>query len=256
MGCAEVRSHLLEYQRGRFGPALHEAVHAHLSGCPGCAREEEVEAALTELLERRLPQHPAPLALKRRLAAQWPVAAAPARPPWRHRWPRLAPVLAVAFVLVVAVPVSYQWGSLRGRPSPADMAAEAVNDHLRIASSHHPLEVVAGGIHQVRPWFAGRLDFAPVVAFGGDADFPLQGGAVEYFRDRQAAVFVYRRRLHTVSLFVFRADGLAWPTGGRPSTRTERGFNVLLWRAGELGYVLVSDLDARELAELAGRLGR
>jgi anti-sigma factor RsiW len=134
------------------------------------------------------------------------------------------------------------------------MAAEAVNDHLRIASGHHRLEVEAGGIHQVKPWFAGKLDFAPVIAFGGDADFPLQGGAVEYFLDRQAAVFVYRRRLHTVSLLVFRADGLVWPTSGRPSTRTERGFSVLLWRAGELGYALVSDLEAGELSELAGRL--
>src|SRR5262249_47486623 len=52
-----------------------------------------------------------------------------------------------------------------------------------IASGHHRLEVEAGGIHQVKPWFAGKLDFAPVIAFGGDADFPLQGGAVEYFLD-------------------------------------------------------------------------
>ena len=96
--------------------------------------------------------------------------------------------------------------------------------------------------------------FAPVVTFGGDAEFPLQGGAIEYFLDRRAAVFVYKRRLHTVSLLVFRAEGLPWPAGGRRSTQAERGFNVVLWRGGELGYALVSDLDAPELAELAGRL--
>jgi hypothetical protein len=28
-----------------------------------------------------------------------------------------------------------------------------------------------------------------------------------------------------------------------------------MWRRGELGYALVSDVDARELRELAGRLG-
>ena len=53
---------------------------------------------------------------------------------------------------------------------------------------------------------------------------------------------------------MFRADGLPWPAGGRRSTRVERGFNVVLWRAGELGYTLVSDLDAQELSELADRL--
>jgi hypothetical protein len=30
-------------------------------------------------------------------------------------------------------------------------------------------------------WFEGRLDFAPVVAFEGDAEFPLKGGAIGYF---------------------------------------------------------------------------
>jgi anti-sigma factor RsiW len=34
----------------------------------------------------------------------------------------------------------------------------------------------------------------------------------------------------------------------------DRGFNVILWRAGDLGYALVSDLDARELADLGSRL--
>jgi len=37
---------------------------------------------------------------------------------------------------------------------------------------------------------------------------------------------------------------------------TARGFNVLMWREGELGYALVSDLDAGELGELATKLGR
>jgi anti-sigma factor RsiW len=163
MECAEARGHLLDYPRGRLGPALHGAVHAHLTGCPACAREEAAEAVVTGLLERRLPQHPASLALKRRLAVQWP--AAPLAPPsWWHWWPVLAPVLAVALLLVVAAPRAYEWTV--GRAAPANMVGEAVNDHLRIVSGHHALEVEAGGIHQVTPWFAGKLDFAPVVTFG------------------------------------------------------------------------------------------
>ena len=53
-----------------------------------------------------------------------------------------------------------------------------------------------------------------VVRFEGDADFPLKGGSLGYFRDRKAAVFVYARRLHSISLLVFRADGLPWPSRG------------------------------------------
>lgn len=72
---------------------------------------------------------------------------------------------------------------------------------------------------------------------------------------------MYGRRLHTVAFFVFRADGLSWPThylgamgSARASANVSRGFNVLLWRVGELGYALVSDLDVRELRELGARL--
>jgi anti-sigma factor RsiW len=253
MECADVRRHLLDYQRGRLEPTPHGAVDAHLASCPACAQEAGVEAVVTDLLERRLPQHPASLALKRRLAAQW--RAAPPTPlRWWRRGPWLMPALALGLVLVVAVPLSYEWMTRRAGQHAADMVAEAVNDHLRIASGHHALEVEAGGIHQVKPWFTGKLDFAPAVAAVDDAELPLQGGAVEYFLDRKAAVLVYKRRLHTVSLLVLRADGLPWPAGGRLSTRTERGFNVVLWRAGEQGYVLVSDLDAQELSRLAAQL--
>jgi anti-sigma factor RsiW len=100
------------------------------------------------------------------------------------------------------------------------------------------------------------------VPFEGDAEFVLRGGAVGYFLDRKAAVLVYTRRLHPISLLVFRADGLAWPSrdlawAGAPQVYTtmERGFNVVIWRRGELGYALVSDVDARDLTLLASKLG-
>src|SRR5438093_1199867 len=93
------------------------------------------------------------------------------------------------------------------------------------------------------------------------SEFPLKGGAVGWFVDRKAAVLVYQRRLHPISLFVFRADGLPWPArggeriGGVDAYRqTARGFTVVLWRTGDLGYALVSDLDPKELATLASKL--
>ena len=141
------------------------------------------------------------------------------------------------------------------------MVVEAVNDHLRILSSRHPLDIESGGMHQVKPWFEGRLDFAPVVGFLGDQEFPLQGGAVGYFLDRKAAVFVFHRRLHAISLFVFRAEGLPWPTRGltrvadaEAHATVARGFTVILWRSGGLGYALVSDVNREELTQLAVKI--
>ena len=69
MDCEDVRLQLHEYQRGQLGPELHREVRAHLERCPACAHEDAAEHALTEVLERKLPQHPASLALKRRLAS-------------------------------------------------------------------------------------------------------------------------------------------------------------------------------------------
>ncbi len=170
--------------------------------------------------------------------------------------------MAVALVLVVGAALLYYERTVsRERNAQAGMVAEAVNDHLRLLTSLHPLDIESGGIHQVKPWFEGRLDFAPIVPFEGDADFPLKGGAVGYFLDRKAAVLVYARRLHPISLLIFRAEGLAWPARGFTPmdgvdayVSAERGFNVVMWRRGGLGYALVSDVDAAELKSLATKL--
>lgn len=261
MTCEEVRIQLIDYQRGRLPPTAQGEIRAHLDACPDCTRADTVEQELTSVLEHRLPQHPASLALKRRLIAQWP--AADAEPSWWSRWrPQLVATLAVAALVLVATPVIYyERAASRLASERAGMVGEAVNDHLRLLSSQHPLDVESGGYHQVKPWFAGRLDFAPVVPFEGDADFPLKGGAIGYFRDRKAAVFVYARRLHPISLLVFRADGLVWPAhdltriGSVDAYATaERGFNVILWHRAELGYALVSDVDALELQQLAVKM--
>lgn len=258
MTCDEARDRLLDAQRDRLDPEARAALRAHLGECVACAHEEAAEALLTEALEQRLPQHGAPVALKRRLAAGWPVTRTAAPSAWR-RWGRyLVPAATLAAVLLLVLPLAARRASER---ASGQMVAEAVNDHLRILSSQHPLDIESGGIHQVKPWFEGRLDFAPVVRFEGDQDFPLRGGAVGYYLDRKAAVFVFGRRLHRISLFVFRADGLPWPSRGlqrvggtQARITTSRGFTSVLWRDGELGYALVSDVDPAELTRLAERL--
>ena len=262
MRCDDVRLRLLDGQRGRLPAGEETKVRAHVAECASCAHEEQAERLLTDALEHRVPQHPASPALKRRLAAAWPAPESPSPARWRVRWRVWAPALAAAMVAVVLVPLlSSPPAMLGGRAGMGAMVTEAVNDHLRVVSSEHPLDIASGGVHQVKPWFEGRLDFAPVVAFGGDADFPLQGGAVGWFIDRKAATFVFKRRLHAISLFVFRAEGLPWSARGRERLgtidvlpTTARGFNVLLWRDGDLGYALVSDVDATELRDLAGRI--
>jgi anti-sigma factor RsiW len=141
MNCDDVRPELLHYQRGQLSTPHRNDIRAHLQGCPACAHEATADALLTETLERRLPQHAAPLGLKRRLAAQWP-RTSPHQPSWWVRW-RLSvvPALATAAVLLIAVPIYYgQFGRFQSDRS-ASMVAEAVTNHLRLLSSQHPLDI-------------------------------------------------------------------------------------------------------------------
>ena len=252
MDCLDVRDHLLDFQQGRLAPDLVGGVQRHLDGCADCALADLTERELSLALERRTPQYSAPLALKRRLAAAWP---APAPPRTRgHRLRLLHYAALAAALLLLALSITYELVSRRD--AAAVMVTEAVNDHVRMLQSQRPLEIESGGIHQVIPWFSGKLDFAPGIRFAGDAEFPLRGGAVGYFVDRKAAALAFGEPSHAISLFVFKADGLPWPTHGleRDTYRTTaRGFKVLLWRDGELGYALVGAADA-DLMRLAAKL--
>jgi anti-sigma factor RsiW len=249
MECREARELIVEEVRGTLaaGPAA-DQVRAHLSSCAACRAQADAERALSEVLETKLSRYAAPVALRRRIAAGWPAsaprAAAPRRP-WR-------PVQGIAFAAALSAAVAVVVGSattvvVTDRSEARLVEGEAVNDHLRVLGGA-PLAQVTGGLHEVKPWFGGKLDFAPSVGFAGSSEFPLQGGAVEPFLDRRAAVFVYKRRLHTASLFVVPAEGLSFPE--RVRTRTVRGFNLALWRSGDQGYALVSDLSVSELTEL------
>jgi len=257
MDCTEARSHLLDRRRGTLTEELRGPVDSHLAGCDACRSEDAADRELSAALEERLPKRKAPASLRRSIEQRLAGEPAPAgRGARRSRW---------GLALVAAAPFAAAAAFLLWRPTQPDaMSLEAVNDHLRILYGAHPLEVESGGVHQVKPWFEGRVDFAPSVAFGGDDDFPLQGGAIAYFVDRKAAAYVYKRHLHVITLFVYRADGLPWSTGPMTSSlslghvhareTTMRGFHVILWRDGDLGYALVSDLDPRELETLGSKI--
>ena len=136
------------------------------------------------------------------------------------------------------------------RPAPpptSDAATEAVGDHLRMLGGRG-LGVVTNDMHNVKPWFAGKLDFVPPVTFLGDDEFQLHGGDVAVFLGHKAAEFVYARRLHQISLFVFESSDV--PTG----ERTIQGFHVVTWSDSGFGFALVSDVNWDDLHTLHVRL--
>jgi anti-sigma factor RsiW len=282
MNCEQARTLLLDDARGTLDPERARALREHLDSCAVCSNVAAQERVVSELLRTRLTPMAAPAALRNALAQQVASAltgeagdaeraALPARaaselafdelprrksasaaPGRRRAW------LSMATAATVALGVSLY---IARRDGSDQLLREARNDHLRVLYSEHPVEIPNGGIHQVKPWFSGRVDFAPDISFAGDDDFPMLGGAVGYFMDRKAANFIFKRRLHTISLFVFREQGLDWPDGATrqigPVTAhvaTLDGFNLLLWRERGLGHALVSDASTDELVKLCAKL--
>jgi anti-sigma factor RsiW len=266
MDCDSARERLLDDLRGRLSTKEHAELEAHVATCDDCRSAREVER-ITDDLIGRLPRLDAPITLKRELRARYlpKRAAAPAMPTVRvsrSRWSGFAAgAVTAALVAAVATIVARPRGPDPRAVAEARLEGELVNDHLRLLYAEHPLDIVSTGIHDVKPWFAGKLDFAPPVTFAGDADFPLQGGAVAYVLDRKAACFVFKRRLHTISLLVTRADGLVLSApetaiGGRVRghVTASRGFHMVDWQDGEFAYALVSDVNADDLLDLARRV--
>jgi anti-sigma factor RsiW len=160
-----------------------------------------------------------------------------------RRWlvPSFSAVAGAAMAAIVLLLV-------RPAPAPAaDPATEAVGDHMRVLGERG-LGVITNDMHNVKPWFAGKLDFVPPVTFLGDDEFQLRGGDVAVFLGHKAAAFVYGRRLHTISLFVFESSDMA------TRERTIQGFHVLTWSDAGFGFALVSDVNWDDLRTLHDRL--
>jgi anti-sigma factor RsiW len=217
---------------------------------------------LDQLLEKRLPRRAAPDALRRRLLLLAPsearveLTAAPPPRAWRRL---LAPALA-AGLLLASAGLYFQAKSVRSEGALTGVATEAINDHLRVLASQRPFEIESTGTHEVKPWFEGRLDFAPVVPEAEGTELQLRGGAVGYFQERKAAVVLYRLRRHQVTLLAFPAQGLELPSGTLSLgsvhgwRSSARGFQVVGWQVGDVGYALVSDVGSQELTAYAARL--
>jgi anti-sigma factor RsiW len=252
MDCIDARTHLVGLLRGRVARPEQDALQAHLSVCEPCRQMEAAERALDDLLDRELPRRQAPATLRQRLegmaaGGEDHVLPLPLRG-WRARRavPALAAALAVGVVGVLA------WRASSDRAARAAVVADAVGDHLRVLADARGLELASSESHQVKPWFEGRLDFAPEVPVPEVAELRLRGGGVGYFLDRKAAVVAYTLRRHAVTLLAFQPDGLPLLEAGSPvATTALRGFRVATWRGSGIGYALVSDIGPEEFHALA-----
>ncbi|MFO1081371.1 MAG: anti-sigma factor [Reyranellaceae bacterium] len=242
MDCPTCESLVDAYLDGELSAPEGAAFERALAECPDCRRRLDGRRGLRALL-RELPAEPAPDLLRARVERALP---RPARPAFdRRRW------LAVAASLIVAVGIGWAAGLATGSAGRERDALLA--GYLRVALSDSGVEVASSDRHTVKPWFAGRIDYAPPVNDLTSVGFPLLGGRVDVIDGRRVAVLVYRRNQHRIALMIWPARS----AGSSPASVAERdGFVLAEWRQGGFEMRAVSDLAPDEMKAFAAAVDR
>jgi len=239
------------YVDGELDAAGAREMEWHVGECSRCAKaltgRREVVGAVREFGVR----HQAPEDLRH---GDWEVTERPAVPLLVNRWKWIATGMAACLAVVSAT-----WGlreaTRGGGPDITSPLAMLVSDHVRSLqgtdggeAGGHLMDVVSTDRHTVKPWFQGRLTFAPVVRDLKEQGFPLVGGRMDVVNTQEVAALVYRRDKHVINLFM-------WPVSeGDQVPRLEPssgGYHVVRWTAGGMAYWAVSDVESRQLEKFA-----
>lgn len=211
-------------------------------------------AELPAELKQQMTRYKAPPGLERRIRHAIAQESGRGGVRWteqlRSLFARGLPVgLSFACGVLVAVSVFL----LRGGADREDaIEQQVVAAHVRSLMADHLFDVASTDQHTVKPWFTGKLDFAPPVADLTAAGFPLVGGRLDYVNDRAVAALVYRRRGHTINVFVMPAGDAKV---GKEATSQMHGFQVAEWQQGGMRFWAVSDISKEDMKrfELAMR---
>ncbi|WP_322033038.1 anti-sigma factor family protein [Paraburkholderia sp. J76] len=289
MNCNEARP-LVDASVDRELSAADEwRVREHLAGCEACRRVADDAQAISRAI-RAAPYHRAPAGLEARIVAALPAtgtAAAKATPSparessgWRHwvrnvwrgsegrarglaGWsalpagagPRSATFawLGCAVLMLCALAVI---ATLHLRRPAAETAFvdDLVSSHVRAQISGRDIDVISTDRHTVKPWFNGRIDYAPPVFDLAQQGFALAGGRLDYVGRERVAVLVYHHGKHVIDVYVF-PPGASGPavSGGGPSTSSE-GYALLRWQAAGMTWWAVTDAGADALDGLRAAL--
>ena len=234
----------------------------------------ELPPDLSREIRQQITRHQAPPALRRRIhfmLDQHPAPAAPRgagnwlrrgsgswawRAPrqwlgqWFGHWLGIGASFACGALLAVAV-VRYQASGQANENFAQQFEQQLVASHVRSLMAAHKTDVASSDQHTVKPWFIGKLDYAPVVLDLAREGFPLIGGRLDYVDGRAIAALVYLRSGHVINLFVR-------PEGDTHRLRTgqyaRQGYNLLGWTESSMQFWAVTDASANELSQFMGAM--
>src|SRR4051812_27150414 len=218
MNCDEARPLVALYHDGELGSLRALEVERPLRDCADCRAALENLRTLGKATASAY--FSAPTDLRNNLLAAIREAEPTANVIQLPR--RSRPWLTNGFALAAAVVLGFFLGQLFERPATnRALLAQLTDSHLRSLMGNHLTDVATSDQHTVRPWFEGKLDFAPPVEDLSAQGFPLIGGRVEYIGGGARAPRGFLRRPHFIYIFflaptgggkIYRAPN---PTGGK-----------------------------------------
>jgi anti-sigma factor RsiW len=245
---------------GELDAANALSLEAHVRSCTACAEELARIAAVRAMLAGADLGHPAPAALRARIEGMVAVPSTAGAAPRRSPDPESAPSrprFGLAGVGTMAIGKSWGSGLVTGLAfslalvlalpefTRTNTENQLVANHIRSLSlESHLTDVATSNRHVVKPWFNGKIDFAPPVPELAGQGFPLVGGRLDYIDDHEVAAIVYKRRLHTINVFVQPAGTLSLPVG---IAAKHGGYSLVRWTSAGLEFWAVSDIDLGEL---------
>jgi len=244
MNCHEIHPLLHAYVDSELDLMPSLEVDRHLKNCATCAAMKRSLESLRANLRHADLAYRAPASLRTRIRQS--VAAETEARPHRATRPWLWQLLALGSLGFAVFTLMLQPA---GNPG-GNLAEEAISDHVRSLMAGHLMDVVSTDQHTVKPWFNGKIDFAPEVKDFATQGFPLVGGRMDYLNGQTVAALVYKRAQHTINAFV-------WPSKTKATTTIQelRGYTVVNRDLNGLHYCIVSDLNGKELQEFANLFG-
>jgi anti-sigma factor RsiW len=245
MNCADVSLLLHAHADGELDVAKSIEFERHLKSCPACAAKAQSLRSLKSALRQPDLAYRAPDSLQKSVRRMAGISSRENETRGTSRlclrlWQSLAfGAAAFALLTILLRPAGL---------SPRDeFLNEAVASHVRSLMAAHLTDVASSDQHTVKPWFDGKLDFAPEVKDQAAQGFPLLGGRLDYLQGRTVAALVYRHNKHLINVFVCPASYTGIAQSG---TETHLGYSVIYYEAHGMFYCLVSDLNMKELHDL------
>ncbi|HXE68891.1 MAG TPA: anti-sigma factor [Hyphomicrobiaceae bacterium] len=249
MQCREAHDVLSALLDDEVGVEQQQAARAHIAGCSLCGEVARDYRRIGDKL-RTVARMPAPADLAGKVLARLATEAHSANDNRRFNWRGFAQQ-AATLLLVCGLSGLVGWHLAQSNFERRRLERDVVAAHVRSLLQDSTVQIASSESHTVKPWFNGRIEFAPTVKDLTAEGFPLIGGRLDFIDNRRTATLVYKRRRHLINVFMWPADGQNPKT---PVPSLLQGYNTVTWTAGGITFWAVSDLNAKELGELQGLL--